>query len=137
MEEDTANFFARVDFACLEGIEPTLVDGDGTELLPGITLHSLPGHTPGQMGMLVQLEHSGPVLLTSDAMYLHETYGPPAVGSDSCTTPTTGPPRWRRSAASREQEALIFPGHDETGIKQFRDRTELHTIQFWPGYEYE
>ena len=32
-------------------------------------------------------------------------------------------------------EAFIFPGHDATGTKQFADRTEMHTIEFWPGYE--
>ena len=36
-----------------------------------------------------------------------------------------------------ENEAFIFPGHDETGIKQFADRSEMRTIDFRPGYEYE
>jgi hypothetical protein len=34
-------------------------------------------------------------------------------------------------------EAFIFPGHDTTGIKHFADRTEMRTIECWPGYEYE
>lgn len=137
MEEESANFFAKVDFACLDGMNTVQINDDGTELMSGITLHHLPGHTPGQMGMLVQLEHTGPVLLTSDALYLHDSYGPPAVGSDIVHDADA----WAHSVeklrnVALEQEALIFPGHDEVGIKQFKDRTEPHTVQFWPGYEY-
>jgi N-acyl homoserine lactone hydrolase len=138
MEEDAANFFNKVDFAFLEGVDPVTVNGDLTELAKGVSLVSLPGHTPGQMGMLVDLENTGPVLLTSDALYMHASYGPPDLGSPIVWEAD----EWARSVErirklATEREALIFPGHDDVGIKQFKDRTEPHTIQFWPGYEYE
>jgi glyoxylase-like metal-dependent hydrolase (beta-lactamase superfamily II) len=138
MQEDSENFFAKVDFAFLYDQKPTTVSGDSTELARDVRLVSLPGHTPGQMGLLVRLEATGWVLLTSDALYMHESYGPPAVGSPIVWESDI----WRGSVEkirrlAIENAAFIFPGHDTTGIKQFADRSEMRTIEFWPGYEYE
>jgi glyoxylase-like metal-dependent hydrolase (beta-lactamase superfamily II) len=138
MQEDSENFFAKVDFAFLDGQPPTTVSGDTIELTSDIRLVSLPGHTPGQMGLMVRLDTTGWVMLTSDALYHHESYGPPAVGSPIVWEAE----KWRSSVdtirrLAIENEAFIFPGHDTTGIKQFANRTELNTIEFWPGYEYE
>lgn len=138
MTSDAENFFNKVDFAFLEGVTPTTVSGDIIELTSGVSLVSLPGHTPGQMGMLIELDQTGPVLLTSDALYMHDSYGPPPVGSPivwESESWAASVERIRRLAV--EREALIFPGHDTTGIKQFQDRSEVRTIEFWPGYEYE
>jgi N-acyl homoserine lactone hydrolase len=138
MQVDSENFFAKVDFAFLNDQKPTTVTGDSTDLARDVRLVSLPGHTPGQMGMMVRLENTGWVMLTSDALYLHDSYGPPAVGSPIVWESE----EWRKSVdtirkLATENEAFIFPGHDETGIKQFADRTEMRTLEFWPGYEYE
>ena len=138
MQEDSENFFAKVDFAFLDGRSPTTVSGDSIDLARDVRLVSLPGHTPGQMGMLVRLDTTGWVMLTSDALYSHESYGPPAIGSPIVWESD----KWRSSVETirklaTENEAFIFPGHDETGIKQFADRSEIRTIEFWPGYEYE
>lgn len=43
------------------------VEGD-TALGPGLTCLSVPGHTPGQLALLVELPRTGPVLFTSDAL---------------------------------------------------------------------
>ena len=53
------------------------VSGD-TEFLPGVTLLQTPGHTPGTMSMQVDLPDSGTMIFTSDAVYMGESYGPPA-----------------------------------------------------------
>lgn len=131
------SFMNPVDFAVLKGKKPTLVSGE-EEVVGGVKLVELPGHTPGTMGILMRLDHTGWVLLTSDAMYTHDSYGPPATG-----TPIT----WDRGhwAASIEKirqmaitnEALIFPGHSETGIKQFAGKSEFQKLEFWPNYVYE
>ena len=81
MQEDSENFFAKVDFAFLDDQKPTTVSGDSIDLTSDVRLVSLPGHTPGQMGMMVRLDTTGWVMLTSDALYHHDSYGPPAVGS--------------------------------------------------------
>ncbi len=105
---------------------PTLLYAD-QEILKGVRVVSLPGHTPGTTGLLVQLDHTALVLLTDDEMYTHETYGPPAVG-----TPNTWDVQcWNASIEkirklATEHSAFLFPGHDETGIK-VRDQ---HATEF-------
>ena len=138
MEEDHANFFNRKDWAFLGDDKPTLVSGESTELAQDVRLVSLPGHTPGQMGLLVRLEHTGWVLLTSDAMYHHENYAEPSAEPQIYWDID----HWRSSLGkikqiARDHEALLFPGHDETGIQHFGGKDELKKIEFWPRYIYE
>jgi len=138
--QSAENFFVPGDFAFLKDIKkPTLVSGE-EELMRGLTLMSFPGHTPGTMGMLINLEHTGPVLLTSDAVYTHDSYGPPPVG----TPITWDVGQWAQSIekvrqVAAEHEAFVFPGHSETGVQQHKDKeqTEFKPIQFQPGYVYE
>jgi len=54
-----------------------LVDED-FELLPGIKIILLPGHTAGVLGLVLKLEKSGTLIFTSDAVYTAQNYGPPA-----------------------------------------------------------
>jgi glyoxylase-like metal-dependent hydrolase (beta-lactamase superfamily II) len=62
-------------------VEPALnwmvVDGD-YELLPGVQLVSLRGHSAGTMGMMITLENSGTIICTSDAVLTSQNYEPPA-----------------------------------------------------------
>ena len=44
-----------------------LVDGD-LSLGPDFDLMLVPGHAPGQLAMMIRLPHTGPVMLTSDAI---------------------------------------------------------------------
>ncbi len=135
------NFFVRRDWAFLSEKKPTLLYGD-TELLKGLRILSLPGHTPGTVGLVVPLDRTGTVLLTDDAMYTHETLGPPAIG----TPVTWDPSHWAASIekirrVATDTNAFLFPGHDETGIKvQPGGQTEFQKIEFHPfspGYTYE
>jgi N-acyl homoserine lactone hydrolase len=41
---------------------------DDIELFPGLTLLQTPGHTPGQMSLLLDLPETGAVILTSDTI---------------------------------------------------------------------
>lgn len=56
------------------------VDED-VQLLPKVTLLSLPGHTPGILGVMVELEESGVMIFPQDSVYTRENYGPPARGA--------------------------------------------------------
>jgi glyoxylase-like metal-dependent hydrolase (beta-lactamase superfamily II) len=48
------------------------------ELLEGVTILNLgPGHSWGMLGLLIELEKSGNVILASDAIYTKENVGPP------------------------------------------------------------
>jgi glyoxylase-like metal-dependent hydrolase (beta-lactamase superfamily II) len=43
----------------------------GDEVAPGVTALALPGHTPGQVGLLVE-SADGPIVLASDAVHFYE-----------------------------------------------------------------
>jgi N-acyl homoserine lactone hydrolase len=138
MEQEQGDFFSRMDWAFLGDREPTLVSGRETRLTQHISLVHLPGHTPGQMGMRIDLPHTGTVLLTSDAIYHHHNY----------VHPGTEPQiywdieMWRRSVetirqVAKETDAWLFPGHDGTGIAHFQGEHELKSIEFSAGHSYE
>jgi glyoxylase-like metal-dependent hydrolase (beta-lactamase superfamily II) len=65
-----------------EGLEFETVSGD-TGFLPGVTLIEAPGHTPGTMALRVDLADEGTMLFTSDAVYMGDSYGPPATPAAS------------------------------------------------------
>jgi glyoxylase-like metal-dependent hydrolase (beta-lactamase superfamily II) len=50
------------------------VDGTHIELFDGFHLHLLPGHTPGLLGLRLDLKNSGTFFLTSDQFHLRENY---------------------------------------------------------------
>lgn len=50
------------------------------EVCPGVTCIALPGHTPGMMGLRVDLD-SGTYLFARDAVYTAANYGPPSIPS--------------------------------------------------------
>ena len=50
-----------------EHADTLLIDED-TELVPGVTLLSTPGHAPGHLSLLLRLPETGAVLLTADAI---------------------------------------------------------------------
>lgn len=138
LQSAAENFFVAADWNFLEGVKPEVVTGDEEELLEGVKVISLPGHTPGTMGAMINLESTGSVLLSTDALYSHESYGPPAVG----TPITHNIPQWAQSVEklrkiATENDSFLFPGHDETGIRHRKGQTEFETINFSPGYEYQ
>ncbi len=56
-----------------------LVDKD-TEIAKGVTLLSLPGHTPNLLGILLEADENT-YILPQDCIYTEEIYGPPAKAS--------------------------------------------------------
>jgi len=54
-----------------------LVDND-FEFAKNIELVTLPGHTPGILGLIVHLENEGTLIFPMDAIYTEKNYGPPA-----------------------------------------------------------
>jgi N-acyl homoserine lactone hydrolase len=56
------------------------VSGD-VELAPGVSVIQTPGHSWGTMSLLVELPVDGPKIFTSDAVYMRDSWGPPAVGA--------------------------------------------------------
>ncbi|MGQ0573856.1 MAG: N-acyl homoserine lactonase family protein [Pseudonocardia sp.] len=135
--QQSENFFNQVDWAFLGDKKPTLVSDAGTELAGGVRLHHLPGHTPGQMVMQLELDDTGTVLLTSDALYHHDNYAEPVAEPQIYWDVD----QWRTSLGklskiAQETDAFVFPGHDETGIAHFDGKRELRAIHFTEGHVY-
>ena len=83
------------------------VFGDGS-----VVLVSTPGHTRGSQSLLVRLEHSGPVILAQDAVFLNENIDAilvPAVAWDlrACLRSFRKLGELRRATGAR-----LVPGHD-------------------------
>lgn len=96
----TPRWAARV----LDGLEVGEVD-DGDEVLPGVAVIGLPGHTPGSIGLVVD---GGTAVLTGDAV--------PSAG-----VLVSGQPLGRSADPARAQESIrrvvgladvVYPGHD-------------------------
>ena len=139
MQEDSENFFAKVDFAFLDDQKPTTVSGDIIDLTSDVRLVSLPGHTPGQMGMLVQPRHDGvgdahlrravpPRQLRAAGGRLADRVGERQVALVGRDASARSPSSTRRSSS---------PGTTRRASSSSPTHTEMRTIEFWPGYEYE
>lgn len=97
------------------------VDGDEVELFEAFNLYRLPGHTPGLMGLRLDLANAGTFVLTSDQFHLRDNYdGPQPLGwllRDHAA--------WWRSCrrvmalAERTQATLLF-GHDADVLTELR-----------------
>ena len=96
------------------------VDGD-TELLPGVTLLQVPGHTPGTMAMRVDLPETGTMIFTSDAVFMGDTYGPPATPGFLISDLVAWYPSVEkiRKLAEETNATLVF-GHDSEQMKTLR-----------------
>lgn len=99
----------------------TYVDGDRLELFEGFHLQRLPGHTPGLLGLRVDLANAGTFFLTSDQFHLRDNYeGPPPLGwllRDHAAW-------WRsyrivKTIADRTEAKLVF-GHDAEVLTELR-----------------
>lgn len=92
-----------------------LVDGD-TEILPGLTLLETPGHTPGQMSLLVELPETGAVILTSDTISR-----PDELESDFAGY-------WRPELAAHHAHRLMSIARERDAFVIFG-----HCPEQWPG----
>ena len=57
-----------------------LIDCD-TKLFDGIEIITLPGHTPGLLGLMLHTKNNGTIIFPQDCIYTEEIYGPPAKAS--------------------------------------------------------
>lgn len=87
------------------------VFGDGS-----VMMLKMPGHTPGEMSLLVRLPKTGPVLLSGDVVHFHEQFerrGVPPFNADRSDSLASMD---RLSAIAAELGARLIVQHDETHI---------------------
>ncbi|GLZ49861.1 MBL fold metallo-hydrolase [Actinomycetospora sp. NBRC 106375] len=94
---------------------------EDTEILPGITLLQVPGHTWGTLALQVDLADSGTMIFASDSLYLKESYGPPAIAAGIVYDSIA----WFRSvekirAIQEKTNATIVFGHSADQLHQLR-----------------
>lgn len=93
-----------------------ILDGD-TELAPGIGLHHIGGHTPGQMSVSVATPR-GRVVVASDAAHYYESFEQERVFTthESVTEMLEG---YRRLRALADSDDHVVPGHDPLVLDRY------------------
>lgn len=103
--------------AYLDSVAPLIAAGlmatvaPGTVLLPGVTTRALPGHTPGQMGLMLE-GTAARALLCADAMHHAAQVIDPAIVSAFCIDPARAVTTRRAMLAEAARDGLLLvPGH--------------------------
>jgi N-acyl homoserine lactone hydrolase len=110
-----------------EGVKWETVDGDD-EFLPGVSFIQVPGHTAGTMAMRVDLPDTGTMIFTSDAVFMGDTYGPPANGATLVNDLGAFYQSIEkiRGIAEKTNATLVF-GHDSKQLAKLRRAPESYT----------
>ncbi|MDU9003314.1 N-acyl homoserine lactonase family protein [Sedimentitalea todarodis] len=88
-----------------------LIETD-TEIAPGLQILLVPGHTPGQLAVLLRLPETGSVLLTSDAISRPEEMAGGFAGAwDASLAHANGE---RLMTLATQQDAVVIYGHCPT-----------------------
>lgn len=104
------HFFLNVDYD-IPGAKYNLLPGD-TEIMKDVFAVSLPGHTPGTQGLMIHLDRSGTIILTSDACYMKESYTSEVGSMISSDLARWGQSMKKLKMLARCHHATIIPGHD-------------------------
>lgn len=101
-----------------KGLDIGGITGD-EEIAPGVSVIQTPGHTWGTMSLMVDLPNDGTKIFTSDAVYLADSWGPPAVGAAIVWSSLD----WLDSVEklrkiAHEKDAEVIFGHDEDQQKE-------------------
>ena len=105
-----------------------LVEGDDDfELVPGVEVVNLPGHTSGLLGLVVHLERDGVMLLPQDAVTSGEKYDwdfSNALMTDLTTyTASMG----KLHALARKHGAFVVYAHDDAQFQTLRHAPEFYS----------
>jgi N-acyl homoserine lactone hydrolase len=110
----------RVFYDKLPGVRPQwlsgwdrveAVDGDA-DVVPGVSVIALPGHTPGSQGVLVNTR-TGPHLIAGDTVNRYEDWHVPPGQARRPPALLTDETQWRQSAAQIEAlHCEVIPSHD-------------------------
>jgi N-acyl homoserine lactone hydrolase len=87
------------------------VFGDGS-----VTLLAMPGHTKGEMALLVRLAETGPVLLSGDVVHFHEQIAAQSVPSFNMSRAESLASMARMEAVAKNLNATLVIQHDPADI---------------------
>ncbi len=86
---------------------------DEFEIIPGVKLLNLPGHTPALLGLMIQLPKEGTFIFSMDAIYINEIYGPPAKATGLIYNRIDFFNSIEKvRALTKKHHATMIPGHD-------------------------
>ena len=104
----------------------TLVEGD-MELMPGIDIIDLPGHTNGLLGLVVHTEKDGVLIFPQDGVFTVDHYGPPARlpgGFEDSVACLKSIEKVR--ALQKKYDAKVFFGHDPKSFPEYKKAPEYY-----------
>lgn len=103
------------------------VDGD-SELVPGVSLIETSGHAIGHQSVLVHLPHTGPVLLTIDAVGQRDRFNRSYTGRsvDSDRAASIASSHKLLALVEREPSMLVIFGHDAEQWNALRKLPEYY-----------
>ncbi|MCT4633005.1 MAG: N-acyl homoserine lactonase family protein [Firmicutes bacterium] len=116
------DFDKDVDWYILEGYDSDNFDvfGDGK-----IIVKFTPGHTPGHQSVLLNLEKSGPMLLTADSCYTTENIDEnvlPGLVADPVSTVRT----IEKFRFMRNQGVTVITGHDPESWESYKKAPDFY-----------
>ena len=106
-------------------LQPWLAGGAAKELISGdhdvfgdgsVVMIALPGHTPGNHGLLVRLAHRGPVLISGDALHAPEQLTSHAMPPSNASRAESLASIDRINGIMREAHATLVIEHDAGSV---------------------
>jgi N-acyl homoserine lactone hydrolase len=109
-------------YAALDREKIRTVDGDHDLFGDGsVVLTSLPGHTPGHQGLLVDLLETGAILLATDITYSADDYEKAAVRESNVDLELSRRSIERAKEIERERGAQVWLHHDLEGQAEINE----------------
>jgi glyoxylase-like metal-dependent hydrolase (beta-lactamase superfamily II) len=102
-----------------------VIEGD-VEIAPGVTALAAYGHTPGHQAALVELPHTGSVLIPGDAGDLFRNFEEQIPPGGTTDLEAAVASLRRLTALWRERDALLFPGHDLEAWRRYKQSPDSY-----------
>lgn len=97
------------------------------EIISGVEVINLPGHTPGLLGLVIHLEKEGTFIFPMDAVYTNEIYGPPAKESGLLFDRTQYFKSIERvRMLQKKYNATVIPAHDWDLFKKLKKTPQYY-----------
>jgi glyoxylase-like metal-dependent hydrolase (beta-lactamase superfamily II) len=99
---------------------------DETELLDGVTLRNMPGHSPGLLTMQVETQNSGHFMLASDQYHVRDLFEQDGLTQGWLARHSQDwhrSHRWMKQLQKRYDATMVY-GHDASVLEQLKAQAE-------------